>query len=414
MTAKRSESNILGQNRTHYSENFPGMEADVTTDDHAVPFAISRRERILNELRRTGEVRVSVLARQLGVSELTIRRDIGWMADKGLVTRVHGGATLRSALERRAPRALGAVAPTLYRVGMVVPSLSYYWPQVIVGARAAAQEGGVQLVLRGASYSLADQRHQVQSLLSSGTLHALIVAPQIGGADGQAMLDWLDALQLPVVLVERRPVDVSDTTTLEWVSTDHASGGAIAAQHLHAQGHRRVGILTSPGSPTSERLRRGWASAVRNLGMTPALDLDCELEAMEGAERAAFLERLLASCRTTGTTALLIHSDPQAVLVQQYARDHGLNTPDDLAIVAYDDEVAQHADPAITALCPPKHHVGRLAVEMLLARLQDGPSRPVQRTSVLPALPPRDSSVPTQVVAAGSNGGPVPALRALA
>ena len=30
---------------------------------------------------------------------------------------------------------------------MVVPSLSYYWPQVVIGARAAATELGVQLVV---------------------------------------------------------------------------------------------------------------------------------------------------------------------------------------------------------------------------------------------------------------------------
>src|SRR5690349_23252120 len=101
-------------------------------------FGLSRRERILDELRRTGAVRVADLARELGVAELTIRRDIGSLADRGLLTRVHGGATLRSRLDTTVPLAAAAAVPTRFRVGMVVPSLSYYWPHVIVGARAAA------------------------------------------------------------------------------------------------------------------------------------------------------------------------------------------------------------------------------------------------------------------------------------
>src|SRR5690606_23516875 len=172
------------------------------TDDSR-PFGLSRREHIMDELRRTGSVRVSDLARELGVAELTIRRDIGRLADEGLVTRVHGGATLRSALDTTVPTRAAASAPR-FRVGMVVPSLNYYWPQIIVGARAAATEQRVQLALRGASYAIDDQRRQIASLVDSGGVHGLIVAPENAGAEGHAMLEWLDALPIPVVLVERR------------------------------------------------------------------------------------------------------------------------------------------------------------------------------------------------------------------
>lgn len=104
------------------------------------------------------------------------------------------------------------------------------------------------------------------------------------------------------------------------------------------------------------------------------------------------LAGILDTCRATGTTGLLIHSDPQAVLLQQYARDHGWSIPGDLAIVAYDDEVAENAEPAITALRPPKQHVGRLAVESIVGRLTDGVDRPIQRTYLLPTLHARESS----------------------
>jgi len=357
------------------------------------PFGLSRRERILDELRRSGSVRVAQLARDLGVAELTVRRDIGALADRGLLTRVHGGATLRSRLDTSVPQTAGATAPR-YRVGMVVPSLSYYWPHIAVGARAAADDGGVQLVLRGASYDVADQRAQIVRLLDSASLHGLIVAPETGGADGRALLQWLDQLPLPVVLAERRVPSTVPLTRLEWVSTDHVLGGALAAEHLAALGHRRVGVLSSRWSPTSAPLRRGWSRALHDLGLEQTIDVDVEgsLDDLSADQREHRIGDLLDRCAATGTTALLVHADPQAVLVLQLALDRGWRVPGDLAIVAYDDEVAAGAEPAITALRPPKQQVGRLAVETMIARLAEGPARPVQRTVLLPELQERAST----------------------
>lgn len=363
------------------------------TDSEMPPvFGIARRERIMDQLRTAGAVRVADLAREFAVSELTIRRDIGELADRGLVTRVHGGATLRSRLDTTvAPRA-SAGGPR-YRVGMVVPSLSYYWPQVVIGARAAATELGVQLVLRGASYEPEDQRRQISSLVESGGFHGLIVAPENQGPDGHALLSWLEQLPVPVVLVERRARASLALTRLEWVTTDHVFGGHLAASHLASLGHRRVGILTSAQSPTSWQLRRGWAQAVEELGLQETIDLNASLDYMEGPERAVFVEALLDRVRETGTSAMLIHSDPQALLVQQNALDRGWELPHDLSIIAYDDEVAESGAPPITALRPPKQHVGRRAVEVMLARLTEGSARPVERVQVVPTLYARESTV---------------------
>ncbi len=55
--------------------------------------ARQRQERILEEVTLTGGARVSDLVELLGVSDMTIRRDIAALARKGLVSRVHGGAT---------------------------------------------------------------------------------------------------------------------------------------------------------------------------------------------------------------------------------------------------------------------------------------------------------------------------------
>jgi DeoR/GlpR family transcriptional regulator of sugar metabolism len=56
--------------------------------------AQQRQAAILDLVRRQGGVRVSHLVRQFGVSDMTIRRDLEALAERGLVDKVHGGATV--------------------------------------------------------------------------------------------------------------------------------------------------------------------------------------------------------------------------------------------------------------------------------------------------------------------------------
>ncbi len=63
---------------------------------------ISREQQILDALRGQEIVQVADLATILDVSEATIRRDLTAMEDRGLLSRVHGGATL-AGIARREP-----------------------------------------------------------------------------------------------------------------------------------------------------------------------------------------------------------------------------------------------------------------------------------------------------------------------
>jgi DeoR/GlpR family transcriptional regulator of sugar metabolism len=55
--------------------------------------ARQRQDVILEEVRRTGAVQVSDLVLRLGVSDMTVRRDLDVLARRGLVEKVYGGAT---------------------------------------------------------------------------------------------------------------------------------------------------------------------------------------------------------------------------------------------------------------------------------------------------------------------------------
>ncbi|MFB8239963.1 LacI family DNA-binding transcriptional regulator [Kitasatospora purpeofusca] len=374
------------------------------TEPEAPLLPAQRRENVLRELRDHGTLRVADIARALGVSPMTVRRDVAQMAEEGVIERVHGGIRL----PRRTNRA-AAAAPTAAEdteaapvegaverpaVGMVVPSLDYYWPQIIRGARDAAPDAGVRIVLRGSSYEdVDDVRRQVTWLLETAGIRGLLIAPPTVGEAADELVSWLAGLPVPVTLVERTATVGPFAEHVESVATDHAFGAALAVRHLAAEGHRRIGLLASATSPTTPAVRRGWQETTAALG----LDADGTPEAITPDHRSAdwheALDGFLDAALAGGTTAVLVHSDREAISLLARCQERGIEVPADLAVVAYDDEVAGLSEPALTAVRPAKPTLGRTAVRLLAERMREGADRPVHRVVISPQLVIRDSSV---------------------
>ena len=62
----------------------------------------ARRDRLDALVAADGFVRVAEASARLGVSEVTVRSDLGWLADAGRVRRVHGGAVSLRGEQREA------------------------------------------------------------------------------------------------------------------------------------------------------------------------------------------------------------------------------------------------------------------------------------------------------------------------
>ncbi|HUC04178.1 MAG TPA: DeoR/GlpR family DNA-binding transcription regulator [Acidimicrobiales bacterium] len=109
--------------------------------------AIDRLARICDEIDARGRVRVSVLAADLAVSEMTIRRDLDVLAEQGRVRRVRGGALAlgpqrfseRYAVQARAKERIAAklvaLVPESGAVGLDASSTLQRLAAAITGAR---------------------------------------------------------------------------------------------------------------------------------------------------------------------------------------------------------------------------------------------------------------------------------------
>lgn len=358
------------------------------------PLQVARRRQLLEALQRDGAMRISDLSEALGAAQVTIRRDIAQLAAEGLVRRVHGGVALIAQEESPADTPSAALDALSGRtLGMLVPSLDYYWPDVARGAEEAAQELDMRIVLRGSSYDTEDDKPQLERLVDRMGVDGLIIAPRMDAPTAGRTIDWLAHAGMPVVLVERAATVGPHHAVMESVVTDHALGAAMAVRHLTSLGHQKVGVVLDSNSPTRPHVRRGWLEAVEECGIDPASTVEVVVPDARSAERDATLDHVLDRCAATGTTALLVHADAEAIALVQHCEERHLSVPGDLSIVAYDDEVAGLFSPPLTAVRPPRRSIGRAAVSLVADRLAD-PDRPTHRVVISPSLRIRESTAP--------------------
>ncbi|WP_299533033.1 substrate-binding domain-containing protein [uncultured Streptomyces sp.] len=360
--------------------------------------AAERHDRLLALVRERGSARVSELATLLGVSPVTVRRDVEELAGRDLLDRVHGSVSWpRNGTEPAAAPTAAAGPGGGPVLGMLAPSATYYFADVIRGAHEAAARAGARLVLRVSDYRPEEDQARAEGLLGAG-VEGLLLAPGWTRADDPAAYgDWITSMPVPTVLLERRPPDGSPLGGLDRVCSDHAHGVLLAVRHLVALGHGAPLLMARADSPTALAVRSGYASALGFMGMRPPQDV---IESVPGQLSPEGFEKSVQELRAavaSGTAAsALIHNDMDAIQVVQRLAELGVRVPQDLALIAYDDEVAALADIPLTAVAPPKREVGRRATELLVERLGRGPGGadadgPRRHLSLLPQLRIRSS-----------------------
>ena len=363
------------------------------TDQTPALLAAERRAHVLATLERDGAVRVAQLMDELGVAPVTLRRDLAQMEREGLLVRVHGGAVPAAGSFDDVEPGHPLSAARTGSIAMLVPSLSFYWPSVVRGAETEATRHGLRVVLRGASYELQDERPVLERLVHADGVRGLVVAPNTDTPHAQDVVQWLAECGVPNVLVERDAVVLPEGSPVENVTTDHALGAVLAARHLAALGHRRVGLIIARDSPTSRKITAGWQAACLELGLTPSDHFETSLPPRTSPDFSAVVDATLDAALANSVTAILVHSDPEAMAFVDLALNRGISVPGDLSVVAYDDEVAELFTPALTAVSPPRSSVGRAAVDLLARRIED-PTRPVHRVVLNPTLNVRGSTAP--------------------
>lgn len=360
--------------------------------------ALQRQAHILNLVRSRGVVRVADLVAELGVSSMTIRRDLEALADQGLIDKFHGGGALRtSATGRPADIASaapgGGSSPADAHVAIVVPADDYYFSSIVAGIREALDADAVRRSLARSARDPRDEQKLIDELMGADPT-GLLLAPSIElDRPDPDYADRLLGLPVPVVLVERELAGAE--RSLSCVRTDHRWGCAQAVRHLTELGHRGVALVAHGQSQSGTRVIDGWREAVERFGVAgDGSPLCLAADATAGWATDADIESILDRLADAQVTGLICHSDEIALPLIRRARLRGWAVPGDLSIVAYDDESAEMADPPLTAVSPPKAWIGRTAVRTLLELIADGDDAPARHVVATPRLVLRGSTAP--------------------
>ncbi|MFE3741438.1 substrate-binding domain-containing protein [Streptomyces sp. NPDC059134] len=369
-----------------------------------------RRQRILAAVESRGAVKVSVLATELEVSVVTVRRDVEELTRAGRLRRAHGVARavrpVETAVTAPAPRRSAQPAEG-GAVALVVPERHSYLYEAAYGARPVLEEAGFRVALHVAPQAPGAERPLVERALADGA-RGLLIAPRWRGADTEeADHGWLAGVGVPTVLMERRPRPGSALHALDMVCSDHWYGVHLAVDHLVGLGHRRIVLAARDDSPTARSIRAAfteiaaarpevadWSVALSSPDAVPVPPPGAPGAETPPRDRTPL--DLAGLLRAHGATAALLHGDVDALMLVQSLAEQGVRVPQDCSVVAYDDVLAALGSTPLTAVAPPKAEVGRAAAELLVHRLSrpEGAAGPVRRIELLPELKVRGSTAP--------------------
>jgi DNA-binding LacI/PurR family transcriptional regulator len=196
-------------------------------------------------------------------------------------------------------------------------------------------------------------------------------------------LNQLAARQVPIVVWGAQlPSQLYPT-----VGGDNVKGGRLAAEHLVAQGRRRIAFFGDTDLPEVEQRHRGYCEALRAHGIEPDPRLHVPVSFMPSAGGEA-VERLQA--QGLEYDAIFACSDLLAMTAISALRSHGRIVPRDVAVVGYDDiELASYFDPPLTTVRQPMLEAGQGLVAALIGLIE---RRPVESLQLNTELIVRSSS----------------------
>lgn len=196
----------------------------------------------------------------------------------------------------------------------------------------------------------------------------------LAGAMAPSVVERLvEASQLPVVLIDNWYPDCR----WDCVMLDNSRGVAQATARLIELGHTEIVFVSGPDHPSVIERRAGYSRMMQCHGLTPRVVYMPDLDVDEGNSAAEEIADKLSR-----TTAVLCSNDLQAFGVMGRFAQLGYHIPKDISVIGFDDiSMAALTYPPLATVHVDRLAFGRLAVELLLSRVQS-PSRPPVRCTI--------------------------------
>lgn len=274
-----------------------------------------------------GVVRMKDIARDLGVSAVTVSKVLRNHPDIGHATRDRVLQRVKEMRYRPNVMARGLVTGRTFLIALVVPDLVHaFFAEIAVSVSNVLRKHGYTMLIAWTADDPALQLNEIEHLLSLG-VDAMIIATS---GNDTACFELLEDRQVPFVLLDR---DVPGVKA-PFVGTDDLQMGKLATQHLIDSGCKRIGHLTGPQLSPGRLRREGYIQALKEAGLPVR---DAYMVALENAGPTSFHQGFEATQRllvlTPRIDGIFCYNDPLAVGAIEAVLAAGLRIPQDIAVV---------------------------------------------------------------------------------
>lgn len=253
------------------------------------------------------------------------------------------------ALASRKTHTIGAIYPTMYNPAFV-DSLQTL-QQTLWGLN-------YQVVLAIHEYKPEREYDVVRAVVERGVDGVVLV----GTSHEDRVFDLMRQRRIPLVLTWQ----IGESRYGECIGFDNRQATYDMTREVLARGHERIAVVcgTRANNPRAVQRVAGTADAMREAGFE--LTEDCVIEepfSLEGGRDA--VRRLAAMAQRP--TALICHTDLQAIGAMYECGVLGLRVPEDLSITGMDDiELAALMNPPLTTIRVPTKEIGVLAARRIV------------------------------------------------
>jgi DNA-binding LacI/PurR family transcriptional regulator len=290
-------------------------------------------------------------------------------------------------------------------IAVVVPFFTH--PSAVErlrGVLAALDDTAFEVVLYSIDH--VDRRREPISRLSRRDADGLLILTL---SPSEAELASLRARGMPTVAVD---VELDGVPS---IIVDDIEGGRLAARHLLALGHERIGYFGDEvdvrfGFTSAQRRRAGFESELAEAGhpLSEALSRECMHDPADIERCATELVGMDAP-----PTAIFAYSDAKALALLEAASRFGKRVPQQVSIMGFDDiDVARHV--GLTTVRQPLFDSGFSGAAMLLDLL-NGTTTSARVNLTLDVIERRTTGPVKRRTSTGSaSAAPVPAGRSRA
>jgi LacI family transcriptional regulator len=327
---------------------------------------------------------INDIARLAGVSKKTVSRVINASPFVHAETRERIEAVIAELGYAPDPQARGLAYGHSFLIGLVYDNPN---PQYVVNMQLGLLDGmrgsGFELVVHPCDRASPTFLEDLRGFVERQRLFGVILTPSVSEDERAAQL--MAELGCGYVRVASVSLDAPE----HMIETRDRLGGRDAAGHLADLGHTKIAFVSGPPTFRSSHERRsGFEEALNERGLNLARGYVAEgaFTYESGIEAGRQLLQMAEP-----PTAIFAGNDEMAAGVLQAARQLGVRVPEELSVVGFDDfQIASQLWPTLTTVRTPTREIGRLAVERLMGREDDGRDPKDQ----LPSLVVRESTAP--------------------